>query len=134
MSERIVRNTKQKDAIREALRDSSEFISAQQLHQQLEETGHHIGLATVYRQLNALANQGVVDTVRMFGQQLFRLCADERHHHHLVCISCGKTVEIDPPNEQWLRNIANSNGFTLEAHTLEVFGICANCQNTQADK
>lgn len=55
MSEHIVRQTRQKDAIRDALNGCDEFISAQELHRKLEDRGEHIGLATVYRQLNALA-------------------------------------------------------------------------------
>lgn len=140
-----MRNTRQKDAIVEALRANTEFMSAQQLHQILEEDGHHIGLATVYRQLNALVDNGLADTVRLDGQQLFRLCGEElgcqedgmllhsprpihHHHHHLVCTSCGTTVEIDPPSEDWLRQAAAAHGFTLESHTLELFGLCPKCQ------
>ena len=58
MSEHIVRQTRQKDAIRDALNGCDEFISAQELHRKLEDRGEHIGLATVYRQLNALAEAG----------------------------------------------------------------------------
>ena len=85
MSEHIVRQTRQKDAIREALSGNDEFISAQDLHRKLEDEGVHIGLATVYRQLNALVESGRADTVRLDGQQLYRLCGDDGHHHHLVC-------------------------------------------------
>ena len=61
----VQRQTRQKDAIREALRENDEFISAQDLHRWLEEHGTHIGLATVYRQLNALADAGLADTIRL---------------------------------------------------------------------
>ena len=117
MSEHIVRQTRQKDAIREALSGNDEFISAQDLHRKLEDEGVHIGLATVYRQLNALVEAGRADTVRL------------GHHHHLVCTSCGKTVEIDPPSEDWLRGIAEKHGFTIESHTVEVFGLCPDCRH-----
>ena len=129
MSEHVVRQTRQKDAIREALKDNDEFISAQDLHRRLEDEGEHIGLATVYRQLNALADSGRADTVRLDGQQLFRLCGDDGHHHHLLCTSCGKTVEIDPPSEDWLRGIANRHGFSIASHTVEVFGLCSDCRS-----
>lgn len=126
------RNTRQKDVIREALGACDVFISAQALHQRLVDGGERISLATVYRRLNAMADSGQADTVRMNGQQMFRLCGDERHHHHLVCVSCGKTVQIDPPSETWLRSIAEEHGFTVESHTLEVFGLCAQCRAARA--
>ena len=128
MGERIERNTRQKDAIRTELRDCNGFISAQELHRRLEDAGEKVGLATVYRQLNALADAGEADTVRLDGQQLFRLCGDDGHHHHLVCRKCGRTVEIEPPSESWLRGIADRHGFTVERHTLEVFGLCPECR------
>ena len=128
MAERIERNTRQKDAIRSALSRSDEFVSAQELHRKLEDEGAKVGLATVYRQLNAMADAGEADTVRLDGQQLFRLCGEDGHHHHLVCRKCGRTVEIDPPSETWLRSVADRHGFTVENHTLEVFGLCPDCQ------
>lgn len=128
----MARNTHQKDTIREALRERSAFISAQQLHQRLEERGERIALATVYRQLNALADSGQVDTVRMGGEQLYRYCGADGHHHHLICTSCGRTVAIDPPSESWLRSVTAEHGFTLQSHTLEVFGLCPECQKMGA--
>ena len=86
------RNTRQKDVIREALQGADDFISAQQLHARLEDAGEHIALATVYRQLGTMADAKQVDTVRLNGQQLFRLCNAGGHHHHLMCVSCGRTV------------------------------------------
>ena len=73
MVEHIERQTKQKDAIRAALADCEEFISAQDLHRRLEDEGSKIGLATVYRQLNALADTGAADTIRL---EVFGLCSD----------------------------------------------------------
>ena len=128
---RVERNTKQKELIHDALKANDEFISAQDLYRKLEDEGVKGGLATVYRQLNALAEAGEADTVRLEGQQLFRLCGDDGHHHHLVCTNCGKTVEIDPPSEAWLRKVADGHGFTVESHTLEVFGLCSDCQKEQ---
>ena len=87
-----------------------------------------IGLATVYRQLNSLAESGAVDTIRLNGQQLFRLCGDDAHHHHMVCTDCGRTVEIESPGESWLRGIAQKHGFVIKSHTIEVFGLCSDCQ------
>mgnify|MGYP003355612720 FL=1 len=124
-----VRHTKQKDAVMAQLRGCDDFISAQELHRKLVDSGLRIGLATVYRQLNSLVDSGAADTVRMDGQQLFRLCGDDGHHHHLVCTNCGKTVEIESPSETWLRGISTKYGFTIERHTLEVFGLCSDCQN-----
>ncbi|KAE8127229.1 MULTISPECIES: Fur family transcriptional regulator [Bifidobacterium] len=128
------RHTKQKDAVLQALRGCEDFVSAQDLHRQLAEQGEHIGLATVYRQLNGLAAKGRADTIRLNEQQMFRICDESGHHHHLVCEQCGRTVEIDPPDENWLRKVAQEHGYTVISHTVEVFGLCPDCQAMQAQE
>lgn len=127
------RNTKQKEQLLSYLRASRNFVSAQELHRLLVEDGAVLGLATVYRQLNTLEQSGDVDMVRFKGQQLFRICDESTHHHHLVCERCGKTVDIEPPNdENWITNIAREHGYTVSEHILEVFGLCQACQKKQA--
>lgn len=126
-SARESRTTVQKEAIRRVLADTPGFISAQQLHQRLDAEGRPVGLATVYRQLNALAESGYADTIVVPAGQLFRACQPGEHHHHLVCEDCGKAVDIDPPDESWIQAAAKENGFTVTRHVLEVFGNCAEC-------
>ena len=100
------RSTAQKALIRSALETETRFVSAKQLHRRLEDEGASVGLATVYRQLNTLARSGDADTITIAETQLFRACAQTEHHHHLVCERCGTAVEIDPPSEDWMRQIA----------------------------
>lgn len=129
MVEHQTRRTVQKETVRKALRQTDDFVSAQNLHRRLQNSGSRIGLATVYRQLNAMAAAGEADTIRMGGEQLFRDCGEDtlRHHHHLVCERCGKTIDIAPPSESWFRKVAKDNGFTVSHHILEIFGVCAEC-------
>lgn len=128
----VARHTRQKDALLQQLRGCEGFVSAQELHRRLTDSGASVGLATVYRQLNSLAESGVVDTVRLDGQQMFRICDDDSHHHHLICSGCGKTIEIEPPDMEWMRQIARSHGFKINSHTLEIFGLCSDCQHKRA--
>jgi Fur family ferric uptake transcriptional regulator len=124
------RDTRQRRAIREHLSDSETFASAQQLFDDLRAGGDKIGLATVYRTLQAMSDAGEVDAVRTDdGEMLFRMCGP-RHHHHLVCRSCGVTVEIDGPSvERWARKSAEDHGFTDVTHVVELFGLCASCSS-----
>ena len=119
----VARHTRQKDALLQQLRACEGFVSAQELHRRLTDSGASVGLATVYRQLNSLAESGAVDTVRLDGQQMFRICDDDSHHHHLICSGCGKTIEIEPPDMEWMRQVARSHGFKINSHTLEIFGL-----------
>lgn len=120
------RNTRQRAAILDVLSRQGDFRSAQQIHEQARTDGQGVGLATVYRTLQALAGSGEVDVlVTDDGESIFRQCEDTAHHHHLVCRVCGRTVEFQAPEmEEWTRRIAAQHGFTDVHHTMEIFGLC----------
>ncbi|WP_397518865.1 Fur family transcriptional regulator, partial [Rhodococcus pyridinivorans] len=120
-----VRSTRQRSAIVDLLDNTEEFRSAQDLHDELRKRGEGIGLTTVYRTLQSLAEVGSVDVLRTdSGESLFRRCSSG-HHHHLVCRHCGFTVEVDGPEvERWSHEVAESNGFVDVSHTVEIFGNC----------
>ena len=90
------RNTWQRDRVREALGDAAGFVSAQDLHATLRQGGSGIGLATVYRTLATLAASGEADQLQSpEGEAIYRACSSTGHHHHLICRSCGRAVEIE---------------------------------------
>ncbi len=122
------RRTRQQAAVADALARLDDFRSAQQIHAMLREGPSPVGLATVYRTLQSMADAGSVDTLRTGeGEQLYRQCSTG-HHHHLVCRSCGRTVEVSAPEvEQWAARAAEKHGFSDIRHDLEVYGTCADC-------
>ena len=126
----VKRNTWQKDAVKHALSEASGFVSAQQLHLVLRNHGSTIGLATVYRALADLATAGDADSLQSKdGELLYRACGSS-HHHHLICRTCGKTVEIEASKvETWADDVAKSHGFTSPSHTIDIFGVCAACNS-----
>ena len=122
------RTTRQRSALLAILEEPAGFRSAQELHARLRERGEPVGLATVYRGLQALVEAGEVDVLRGDdGEAAYRRCSPQ-HHHHLLCRSCGLTVEVaDPPVERWAAKIAAEHGFRDVQHSLEVFGTCEAC-------
>jgi len=124
------RMTRQRTAVAEALEDLPDFRSAQQLHELLRARGDAVGLATVYRTLQTLAEGGLVDVLRTEdGESLYRKCERSEHHHHLVCRGCGTAVEIDGPTvETWASQVGAAHGFTDITHTIELFGTCEACR------
>lgn len=103
-------------------------MSAQDVHHVLRQRGAAIGLSTVYRNLQALADEHAVDTMRSEdGEILYRKCSP-KHHHHLVCRGCGRVEEINGPTvEKWAEKAAAEHGFADVEHTLEIFGMCPKC-------
>jgi Fur family ferric uptake transcriptional regulator len=124
------RATRQRAAVTSVLATQADFRSAQELHDLLKARGEAVGLTTVYRALQSLADAGQVDVLRTDGEALYRRCSSG-HHHHLVCRSCGHTVEVEGRSvEQWAERVAGQHGFRDIDHTLEIFGICATCADS----
>ncbi len=122
------RLTRRQEAVADLLHDSDDFTSAQELYARLRAARNPIGLATVYRALLALAAAGDVDVLRTDdGEAVYRKCSTG-HHHHLVCRSCGRTVEVEGPTvERWADAVSAEHGFRDVRHTLEIVGTCADC-------
>ncbi len=123
------RSTRQRAAVAAALAEVEEFRSAQELHDMLRHRGDSVGLTTVYRTLQSLADAGEVDVLRTAeGEAVYRRCHSDDHHHHLVCRHCGKAVEVEGPAvERWAESVAAEHGFVDVGHTVEIFGTCGDC-------
>ena len=124
-----LRPTRQRIAVAEAMASFDDFRSAQEIHDLLGRRGDPVGLATVYRTLQRLAEAGEVDMLRSEdGEAIYRRCSDT-HHHHLVCRTCGATVEVEGPAvERWTSSIAGEHGYSDVSHNLEIFGTCPGCR------
>jgi Fur family ferric uptake transcriptional regulator len=121
-----VRGTKQASAVAAAMASLPGFRSAQEIHAELRRQGETVGLTTVYRHLQVLSEQGVIDAIRdPSGESLYRQCGSSVHHHHLTCRECGRSVEVEGRVvEQWAEKVAAEAGFTSVNHTVELFGLC----------
>lgn len=119
--------TRQKAAVRSILDELDGFHSAQEIHEMLAEKGDRVGLATVYRNLQQLAESGDVDMLRMGDEHVYRAC-EPHHHHHLLCRVCGRTAELSEGEvDEWLRAVTTRHGFTMTNHSLELVGLCTDC-------
>jgi Fur family ferric uptake transcriptional regulator len=125
------RATRQGGAVRDALRSSGGFRSAQDVYAELRAQGENVGLSTVYRHLQAFADDALVDVIHTpDGETTYRYCGEgsERHHHHLVCRSCGRAEEVEGRSiERWAETVAAKHGYTAVDHTVELFGLCTDC-------
>lgn len=118
--------------MRDALQRAGGFRSAQDVYAVLRSAGGSVGLSTVYRHLQSLVDEGVVDVIHTAeGEATYRYCGDaddNHHHHHLVCRQCGRTEEIEARAiERWAEEVARERGYTDVDHTVELFGVCAEC-------
>lgn len=129
MQTRTRRATRQRAAVAALLDRLDGFRSAQDLHGELRRGGDGVGLTTVYRTLERMADDGEVDVLRTgSGEAVYRRCRTADHHHHLVCRMCGSAVEVEIPEvEGWAQRVAEAHGFSDSSHSVEVYGVCRAC-------
>lgn len=125
----VSRSTRQKAAIAAVMSEADSFLSAQEIHDLLRHGDRKVGLTTVYRNLQAMAERGELDVVRRGdGEAIYRQCETGDHHHHLVCRNCGFSVEVENDDlERWTQKAARRHRFTQITHDLEIFGLCERC-------
>ena len=124
-----VRATPRRLEVLEELARERDDVTAQSLWSRLRERDSRTGLATVYRTLALLSEKGVVDVLSHHGgEQCYRLCGDE-HHHHLLCERCHKVVEVSECGlDEWVAAAAKQHGFVATEHRVEIVGLCVECR------
>jgi Fur family ferric uptake transcriptional regulator len=106
-------------------------LTAQEIHDRLGESGRPVGLASVYRILDTLAEKGLLQRLEL-GDGIARYeaaRADRHHHHHLVCDGCGKVETFsDDRLESAIRRVESRSGFDVAAHDVVLRGACSACR------
>jgi Fur family transcriptional regulator, ferric uptake regulator len=108
---------------------SGQDFSVEDLWHDLQLVDAGLGRATVFRAIEMLVNLGLLNRIEFAdGRHTYRACGDE-HHHHLTCRKCHRVVDIDIciPKDQ-LAETGKRNDFTIEGHSLVLFGVCADCR------
>jgi Fur family ferric uptake transcriptional regulator len=89
-----------------------------------------IGRATVFRLLELLSEQGLVERIDLPDGTHAYIPCEPTHHHHLVCLNCGATTDVDDCGiEAVTHEAARRSGFKIEQHRLELFGRCPDCRS-----
>jgi Fur family transcriptional regulator, ferric uptake regulator len=124
--------TIQREVILETLYNSDEHLTPEALHKKIQEQYPDLktGIATIYRTLGLLESEEIVTSLS-FGAQgkKYELGAKE-HHDHMICTECGSITEfVDEEIEKRQRSIADKHGFLMKDHSMQIYGICAECRN-----
>ncbi len=124
-----LRFSKQREEILEILYQTGKHQSAEELHRLISEKYPGIGIATVYRSLKLFTKCGICNELHLEdGKVRYELRDEYLHHDHMVCIKCGKLIEVSSPEiEKLQEGIALKYGFKLIRHRLDLYGICKEC-------
>lgn len=125
-------HTRSQERILTLLKSLNRAISAQDIYVELRNRSQTIGLATVYRSLEALKLEGVVQVRTLAnGEALYSLVQEDRHH--LTCLQCGASIPINEcPVHELENQLHQSYQFKIFYHTLEFFGLCTQCHLAHA--
>lgn len=123
--------TIQREVILETLYNSDEHLTPESLHNLIQAKFPDLktGIATVYRTLSLLEESDMVTSLS-FGAQGKKYELGAKHHHdHFICTACGNITEfVDEQIEERQRKIADELGFKMQDHSMQIYGICKNCQ------
>ncbi|HET6232799.1 MAG TPA: Fur family transcriptional regulator [Longimicrobiaceae bacterium] len=127
--------TQQREVVADVVFTSSEHLSVEEIEARLKEKGERIGKATIYRTMEILVRSGLVED-HDFGDGFKRyehLFGQQPLHEHLICTSCRKVVEFRSRDVLRVQDqVSKQHGFLPTRHRLEIYGICADCQQAGA--
>lgn len=126
-----LQRTRSQERILKLLKALNRSISAQDIHIKLRKRNESMGLATVYRSLEALKLEGAVQVRTLAsGESLYSSLQSDQHH--LTCLNCGQSIPINQcPVHQLEQQLQENHQFKIYYHTLEFFGLCQSCSSTQ---
>jgi len=124
--------TKQREKILEALYESEGHLTPEGLHHKLQEKHPDlkIGIATIYRTLSLLEDSNIVTSLSFGAQGKKYELGTKEHHDHMICTECGDIIEfVDEAIEKRQHVIAESLGFQMDDHSMQIYGICKKCSS-----
>ena len=126
--------SQRKTIIQEFLGKQAKHLSAEDVFNAVKKEHPEIGLATVYRTLDLLADLEIIHKIDFGdGRARYEIGVEENHlHHHLICLTCGQVTEF---NDDLLENleeiVRRQSGFNVVDHQVKFYGICAHCNTAK---
>lgn len=125
--QKTLKHSKQRDALLKLLRGVENHPTAEWLHTELKKEFPSMGIATVYRNLNLLVEQGEILRLECnSGSEHYD--GNTKRHYHFICRNCSDIIDITLPEQYSLNEIAEkANNLKIEEHALFFYGLCKKC-------
>lgn len=134
MKDQGFKYTKKRESMLTYLVTSNRYLSAREIHDFMKQNYKGISFDTIYRNLQDFEELELIEVTELFGEKKFRFtcCEDIGHHHHFICMKCGKTKEIHMcPMDFFQEQLKNC---TIEGHRFDIFGYCELCTKSIKDQ
>lgn len=130
-----LRHTAQRDLILEMFLRTEDHLSSEDLYWLVQKQDPSVGHTTVYRTLKLLTEAGLAREVRFGdGKTYYEHHFGHAHHDHMICTECGKVIEFFSEKLEAAQDaMADKYKFKPTHHSLRIWGVCEECQNSEKD-
>jgi len=119
--------TDKRELILEIFSEKNKYLTAREVLEQMQLDFPNLSFDTIYRNLSLFTDLGILETTELNGEKHFRYtCSIHDHHHHFICMQCGRTKAIETCPMEWMNE--DLNGYEIADHKFEIYGKCPKCQ------